>query len=91
MIELWIPVLALLLALLPYLAVDQAIRLMARRQRRESARTLERMVRQGDLPEAVPPAESATILNRDGEPSCRPAAIRGTGTPPGHLYPWPQC
>ncbi len=66
MIELWIPVLALLLALLPYLAVDQAIRLMARRQRRESARTLERMVRQGDLPEAVPPAESATILNRDG-------------------------
>ena len=52
MIELWIPVLALLLALLPYLAVDQAIRLMARRQRRESARTLERMIRQGDLPDA---------------------------------------
>ncbi len=66
MIELWIPAAALFLTLLPCLIVDQVIRLMACRQRRESMRTLERLVRQGDLPEAVPPAETVTLLNRDG-------------------------
>ncbi len=66
MIGLWILAFVLFLPVLVWIAVDQAIRLMARRQRRESVRTLDRLIRQGDLPEVVPPSETVTILSRDG-------------------------